>query len=156
MTKKTYLNSSDILISTDEFKYNRYQTLNQYPDRLMHYNNKEIMYSNDAIGNPEFYGITAIDQGIYFNWEGRSLTRYYDNTINKEILYKYNDQGLRVKKIKGLLSTSYFYEGNNLIKETTNGVSKHYLYDEANMLYGIIYNGNTYYYIRDIMLISKD
>src|SRR5690606_17211710 len=47
--------------------------------------------------------------------------------------------------------TLYYYEGELLICEKSKNKLKKYLYDENNMLYGIINNGYTYYYVRDIL-----
>jgi len=125
-----------------------------YPDRLIKYgtegHEKDILYEDAFAGNPTFYGNG--NQGIYFTWEGRKLSRYYDNVKNLTIDYQYNDQGLRIKKeIKNVSTTKYYYEGSNLISEVTGSKKKYFLYDENSMLYGLIYQNKTYYYIRDIL-----
>src|SRR5690554_1703568 len=131
-----------------------YEYCTTYPDRLIKYGikgkEKDILYQDPFAGNPTFYG--KDNQGIYFTWEGRRLNRYYDNGNDLTIDYTYNDQGLRVRKeMSNGAITKYYYEGSNLISEVTGSRKKSFLYDEANQLYGLIYNNKTYYYIKDIL-----
>src|SRR5690554_6211115 len=80
------------------------------------------------------------------------IKTYYDNENDLTINYLYNDQGLRVRKEMSNGSiTKYYYEGSNLISEVTGSKKKSFLYDEANQLYGLIYNNKSYYYIKDIL-----
>ena len=135
-----------------------------YPDRLIKYGvkgkEKDILYEDAFNGNPTFYG--KDNQGIYFTWEGRRLKTYYDNENDLRVDYRYNDQGLRTRKeIINKQVTKYYYEGSSLISEITGSKKKSFLYDEANQLYGLIYNNKSYYYIRDILgtilgIIDKD
>jgi YD repeat-containing protein len=139
---------------------------NNWPDRLVKYGpdgqEKTIKYNDSFAGNPTFYGIIQgeDEQGIRFEWEGRRLTGYHDDATGLDIKYSYNDRGLRIKKKIVSLNEehTYYYEGSRLISE--DGV-KHFLYDEAGILYGMIFIKYAYYYIRDILgniigLVDKD
>lgn len=135
------------------FKYDEF-----VKDRLMSIEKngiiKNLEYNDAFFGNPTFYG-TGIGEnkdGIFYTWEGRRLTNYYDNIEKLNIEYKYNSENIRIEKIINGKQIKYIYDGDTLLSEinTTNGIKKYFRYDENNKLISIKYNGNSYYYIREL------
>ena len=119
--------------------------------------NKTIsnQYEYDINGN-----ITSIKDGnnITLTYKAKDLETYSDSSKQIYERYYYNDKHLRVKKEildnnGNVTSTiTYTYDNNdNLIYQKQGNISLTFLYDNSNMLYGFIYNGYTYYYIRSIL-----
>ena len=115
-------------------------------DRLIAIGNKSITYDNNHLGL-----ITGYD-GKSFEYEGNKLVKIVDG--NNQMVFEYNHLGQRVKKTvtKDGVSTTiqYIYEGNCLITEYSSNYRIDFIYDENRLLYGFIYNGEKYFYIRDI------
>lgn len=89
-------------------------------------------------------------------WEGLKLTSYGNVTYNYDYL------GRRESKITSTRSFKYVYDiRGNLVGEKVTTLSNNsfyyvdYLYDKDNNLYGFKYDGNIYYYIKDILGIIK-
>ena len=119
--------------------------------------NKTIsnQYKYDINGN-----ITSIKDGnnITLTYKAKDLETYSDSSKQIYERYYYNDKHLRVKKeildSNGNVTSTitYTYDNNdNLIYQKQGNISLTFLYDNSNMLYGFIYNGYTYYYIRNIL-----
>ena len=124
-----------------------------YKDMLIKYDNIDITYSNLAC-----YNITGIGNNITLTYKAKDLETYSDSSKQIYERYYYNDKHLRVKKEildnnGNVTSTiTYTYDNNdNLIYQKQGNISLTFLYDNSNMLYGFIYNGYTYYYIRSIL-----
>ena len=124
-----------------------------YKDMLIKYDNIDITYSNLAC-----YNITGIGNNITLTYKAKDLETYSDSSKQIYERYYYNDKHLRVKKeildSNGNVTSTitYTYDNNdNLIYQKQGNISLTFLYDNSNMLYGFIYNGYTYYYIRNIL-----
>lgn len=124
-----------------------------YKDMLIKYDNIDITYSNLAC-----YNITGIGNNITLTYKAKDLETYSDSSKQIYERYYYNDKHLRVKKeildSNGNVTSTitYTYDNNdNLIYQKQGNISLTFLYDNSNMLYGFIYNGYTYYYIRSIL-----
>ena len=78
---------------------------------------------------------------------GRELSTYNDGTNN--ISYKYNLNGIRTSKVVNNVETKYYLEGTKIIFEDRNGTMLYYLYNGDELL-GFVYNGNTYYYHKNV------
>ena len=120
---------------------------------LIKYDNIDITYSNLAC-----YNITGIGNNITLTYKAKDLETYSDSSKQIYERYYYNDKHLRVKKeildSNGNVTSTitYTYDNNdNLIYQKQGNISLTFLYDNSNMLYGFIYNGYTYYYIRNIL-----
>ena len=75
-----------------------------------------------------------------------------------DISYDYDHLGRRIKKVTINKSFEYVYDiKGNLASEKVTNLNNNsfyivnYLYDKDNNIYGFIYNGNTYYYIKDLL-----
>ena len=89
--------------------------------------------------------ITKGDEEINITWTNGELTGY------GELLFEYDELGLRTKKINQNSITNYYYNNDLLIKSVKDNVIINYLYDINNQLFGFEYNSKTYLYIRDLL-----
>jgi RHS repeat-associated protein len=97
----------------------------------------------DAIGNPLSYFDATL------TWkQGRVLNTY--NKGSTSISYKYNAYGLRVKKTVGNTTTSYFWDENKLIEQTTGSDKLWFLYDSTDDVVGFIKNSDRYFYMKSL------
>lgn len=144
-----------------EFNYHYY-----IKDRLLSVKKdndlKTIEYYDTLYSNPTFYGrvINQEDKnGIFYTWEGRRLINFYDNISKINVEYKYDSRNRRIAKVITnknnsviLSSIDYIYSEDKLIseKDYINNDEKHYLYNQNNQLISIIYNGHSYYYVREL------
>lgn len=103
-------------------------------DKLIAVNNSEIIY--DEIGNPINY------LGHAIKWEGRNLTQF-DNVV-----YTYNQSGIRTSKTVQGKTTKYFLEGNKVIFESDGENTITYYYEKNNVI-GFNLNGLDYFYIKN-------
>ena len=143
---KTYKNSS--LIKNIKLNYQR-----DSPHTLMSYVNEynnskyNIQYGNSTY--PTKIGNNSI------TYEGSKIVKYGNNT------YKYNTVGKRIQKItENNKEYNYYYDNNNLIKQTCDNIAIDYIYNNS-LLEGLRYNNEEFYYIRDITgciekIIDKD
>ena len=132
---KYRLNSNELL---EIHKYN-YDGL--WTDQLSKYDNKMIIYDN--IGNPINYG------DIVYTWEnGHSLASYCDNV--NSIQYKYNDKGIRIRKIVNGTETKYYSEGSNIIFEEKGNTILYFIRDNNGELVGLKYGDDIFYYIKNL------
>lgn len=108
-----------------------------WKDKLISYNGQSIMY--DEVGNPTNY------LGHNLTWTfGRQLASF-DN-----IMYCYNEDGIRTSKQNGEVVTKYYLDETNII-EKDDGVNRlHFLYDSCNEITGFFYNGDVYHYVKNI------
>lgn len=117
-------------------------TNTNWKDQLTNYNGKAITY--DAIGNPLTY------DGNTYTWQnGRQLQKIVNTSKNQEIVYQYNEDGIRTRKMVNGVATKYFIEGSKVIYEKTNDVTTYYTYDEQGRVIGLNRAGRQYYYIRN-------
>ena len=131
---------------------------------IQHVNKEDIVMTNETISNQYKYdingNITSIKDGNNntLTYKAKDLETYSDSSKQIYERYYYNDKHLRVKKeildSNGNVTSTitYTYDNNdNLIYQKQGNISLTFLYDNSNMLYGFIYNGYTYYYIRNIL-----
>lgn len=137
--KKTIKNSiTDDIIK--EYLYS-YSNVN-FEDQLTSFDGSYITYDN--IGNITTYGDKIL------NWiNGTELYSYNDTINEKNILYKYNDKGIRISK-EGTDITAYYHLLNDdIIYEIRNGKSIYYLYVYEELI-GFEYENNRYFYLKNI------
>lgn len=154
IASKTYNYSDEWLDQLDS-----YVTM----DSVLH----EFTYDNQ--GNPLTITNFGFRETTYdhadLTWFGRQLTSVsfeneYDQ-VQASISYSYNDQGYRTKKVITVGSTIETYEYELLgstvyFEKYTNSTSSllnyelSYLLDSGNEIIGFVYNGDAYYYIKDI------
>ena len=102
------------------------------------FNGEAIVY--DAQGNPTEY------LGHNLTWEkGRQLKSFDYNT------YSYNANGIRTSKTVDCYELhEYVLEGSKILKETWNGNTLVPLYDNTDSVCGIIYNGISYFFLKNL------
>ena len=134
LSKKTYPYSG---VSLDNISYNGvdtyYYTTGGNRDRLEYFNGQQISY--DALGNPTYY------KGNNLEWtKVRKLAKYGENS------FEYNASGLRIKKNY----KTYVLDGDKIINETDYNGTLTYYYG-LNGVIGFNYNGEDYYYRKNIL-----
>ena len=75
------------------------------------------------------------------------LNSYID--LENTISYKYNQDGVRTKKVLNDVKTDYYLDGDSIIFEKTGENVLYYLYNDTSDLLGLNYNGVIYYYIKN-------
>ncbi len=130
--------STDVIINTYNYSYDT-----NWKDQLINYNGNDITY--DEIGNPLTYG-----NNITYTWlNGRELETYTDTSKDLEVVYSYNDSGIRTSKIINGLEHKYYLEGTNIIYETIGENTLYYFYDATGSIEGFKYSNDLYYYIKN-------
>lgn len=82
-------------------------------DQLTKFDNKNITY--DDIGNFVNYGNKD------FTWiNGTELSLYSDANNNKNVIYKYNDKGIRLSKESTEIKSYYHLLDDDIIYEVRN------------------------------------
>ncbi len=115
----------------------RYTYSEGWNDRLAFYDNEQITY--DAQGNPLNY------LGHTLTWEkGRQLKSFGD------ISFTYNANGIRTSKTVDGIRHNYLLDGVNILRETWNNNVLETLYDNEDTVCGIIYNGDPYYFHKNL------
>ena len=130
---------------------------NTIKDRLVSVNGKSVLYSDTA------WQMSHYDSRQY-SYEDNLLKsiNYSDSYGGEYFLFEYNELGLRKKKTASYrynddrdsedTVTRYYYDGSLLVCEEKDGLRLDFLYDENNMLYGVLKNRtDKFYYIRDIL-----
>ena len=143
ITKVTNLNET---VTKHTYGYD-----SSYTDLLTSFDGQSITYDTGNTYNP-----IKIGPNKTLTYQCRRLASFQDTINGFYNLYYYDDLGNRTKKvvynnIGTLLDTIYFYydENGKLIHQKSNTSSMTFLYDDLNQLYGFIYNGNRYYYIKN-------
>jgi len=161
-----YTNISDLSELSYTEKVYGYAT-SGWKDRLTSYDGVTISY--DAVGNPLSY------RGKLHSWtKGRLLSRVLEPADNNggtiitraitpidesySTSFEYNADGIRTKKIwynpitDATTTTEYKLSGTTILSETTTGAytrTIRYIYTN-NELVGFEYNGNAYYYRKNL------
>jgi len=137
LTQKTYNMSDNSLVSQNLYEYNNLE----WQDQLTKFNSDVITY--DEIGNP-----LKIGDNITLSWiNGKELNSYKDtsNVIN----YKYNNAGIRTRKIVNDVETEYYLDGYNIVYEKSDNNILYFIRDNIEGLIGFKYNNDIYYYIKN-------
>ena len=124
-----------------------------WKDKLISYNGQTIIY--DANGNPTNY------LGTSATWEkGRQLKTFGNNS------YKYNNDGIRIKKQTANEIHEYILDGTNIVKEIVTDIYNcpkyvnEYLYDLDGTVCGLKHDGVAYYFYKnlqgDVIAITDD
>lgn len=79
-----------------------------------------------------------------YNWSnGRELQSISDTNLN--VLYKYDRNGIRTKKILNTEEISYVLENTGIVIEKHKDYVLYFLRDDSNNLLGFTYQVNIYY-----------
>lgn len=136
--RKIYNLNTFELIESKNYGY----TDSNWCDKLTSFNGNTINYDNS--GNP-----LTISAGTTLGWDnGYQLAEY--SGLNNTILYKYDENGLRTKKIVNNNVISYYYEGRDLLLEKNGNNVIYYLRDDTSGLIGLKYNNSIYYYVKSV------
>ncbi|MDR1629418.1 MAG: hypothetical protein LBS36_04290 [Oscillospiraceae bacterium] len=65
-------------------------------------------------------------------------------------MFKYNQAGLRTKKIAGETMTEYTYAGGLLMSQSDGVNTLNYVYSVGGTMLGVQYNDVNYYYLRNL------
>ena len=108
-----------------------------WKDRLTSYNGTAISY--DTIGNP----LNWIN-GETLTWQrGRQLASYTNNGVMST--YTYDDEGIRMSKTVGNITTTYSVVDGMLRRMTDGTNTLQFVY--GNGLSSVVYNGTEYWYV---------
>ena len=114
--------------ATTNYSYNSANNITQAGNKTFVYDNQNRLvqvgsdtFSYDAMGNPIVY------KGNTFTWEqGRKLV---SGTLNgNSFAYDYDGNGMRYEKVVNGTTTSYYYNGTQLLMESKNGQRTWYIY----------------------------
>ena len=151
LTKKEYtISTADDGTKTYTLKENGASTFGYdtvWADKLTSFNGQTITY--DEVGNPLTY------RGNTLTWNfGRRLASFGN------ISYTYNEDGIRTKKIIGNKTTEFYLDGSNIIRQSDGTDTLYFFYDRDDNLTGFEYNGDVYFYVKnmqgDVVAISDD
>ena len=132
LSKSTYDVTSGAVVTPNDVKLYRYASTG-WKDKLIVYDGQVVAY--DTMGNPWSY------RGHTLEWSRiRLLTKWDDIDI------EYNASGIRTRKG----NTYYELDGSTIISETTYGSTIRYYYGNGGIV-GFRYNGNRYYYEKNLM-----
>ena len=113
-----------------------------WQDLLTYYGEQAITY--DEIGNPLTYR-----DGMSFTWQGRRLATA--NINGTSLSFKYNSDGIRTQKTVDGTTTYFTLDGSKIISQKTGNQEVFFEYDATGNLATMIYNGQTYYYVHNLM-----
>ncbi|MDR1630581.1 MAG: DNRLRE domain-containing protein [Oscillospiraceae bacterium] len=140
LAKSEYAYTTGTLGAVQEVYAYDYENAN-WKDLLTAYDGNAITY--DEIGNPLTY------DGRTFTWQkGRQLAGISGSGL--DLTFKYNQTGLRTKKISGETTTEYTYAGGLLMSQTDGVNTLNYVYSAGGTMLGVQYNGVNYYYLRNL------
>ena len=108
-----------------------------WKDLLTKVGNQEISYDNQ--GNPINY------LGHTLTWEKGRQLKSFDN-----IQYSYNANGIRTSKTVNGTTHNYILGGTKILRETWGENVLIPLYDNEDGICGIEYNGNAFYFVRNL------
>ncbi len=107
-------------------------------DLLTEFDGQNLQY--DGVGNPIVYR-----DGMNFEWDAMNkLTKVTQDDNN--FVYSYSYDGTRVSKEVNGVITSYNMEQGKIINSKTGSDVIWFVYDENDMIIGMEYNGEAYYF----------
>jgi len=136
-------------------KIKQYAYINE-SDILLSYNGSEAL-TYDAYGNPKQWFKhekegSKLKYTLRFEKVNR-LSKITDNDSGEEYEYEYNYNGIRTTKRVNGITHEYYLDGENIIAETRTSGDKtdklKYYYDALGIC-GMEYNGDYYYYVKNI------
>ena len=125
---------------------------NPWKDKLIAYDGQEITY--DSQGNPLNY------LGHTLTWEKGRQLKSFDG-----ITYTYNANGIRTSKTIGNTEHTYTLDGTKILCEAWKVNETEYsivpMYDNEDSVCGIVYNGEPYYFYKNlqgdvIAIVNRD
>ena len=84
-----------------------------------------------------------------YTWQGgRTLAK--TKTASETWTYKYDLNGMRIRRGTGSKTYNYAYHGSQLTHMTYGNVKLHFYYDVSGRPLSVNYNGTTYYYVLNL------
>ena len=84
-----------------------------------------------------------------FTWQhGRELAGF--TKAGTTASYRYNDSGIRTKKVVNGVTTEYYLNGSTILTQITGDERLDFLYDDAGSLLGLKWNGTEYWYVKNL------
>ena len=112
---------------------------------------KLLSTGDGSIGNYDLNGNPRSYLGNTLVWEkGRQLKSFGSNS------YKYNNDGIRIRKQTSTEIHEYILDGTNIVKEIVTDIcncpkyTNEYLYDLDGTVCGLKYNGTAYYFYKNL------
>ncbi len=136
--KRTYSYSTGEL--TELLLEDTYAYQNPWKDQLTGVNGEAITY--DETGNPLTYR-----DGMTMEWAGKTLVGVNGQS---ELDFTYNPEGIRTSKTVDGVKTEYVIEGKDIVFEVNDGNVTAYIYDSDMNVIGMIYEGETYYFEKNV------
>ena len=113
-----------------------------WKDLLTSYGGQPISY--DAQGNPTSY------LGHTLTWEKGRQLKSFTKSDGTAIAYTYNANGIRTSKTVGGVKHTYMLDGTKVLKEVWGSNTIVPLYDDEDSVCGIVYNGEPYYFVKNL------
>ena len=113
-----------------------------WKDLLTSYGGQPISY--DAQGNPTSY------LGHTLTWEKGRQLKSFTKSDGTAIAYTYNANGIRTSKTVGGVKHTYMLDGTKVLKEVWGSNTLIPLYDNEDSVCGIVYNGEPYYFVKNL------
>ncbi len=110
---------------------------NVWKDLLTAVGDNTITY--DAEGNPTSY------LGHTLSWEKGRTLKSYDG-----ISFEYNESGIRTVKQTASTKHTYTLDGTKILREYFGGRSIIPMYDSEDNVCGIVYNGESYFFVKNL------
>ena len=107
-----------------------------WKDQLKTLGGEAITY--DALGNPTRY------KGYTLSWKNGRMKSFGEHT------YAYNASGIRTEKVVKGVKHSYLLDGTRIVSERWSGQELIPMYDAGGSVYGMLYDGTAYYYLRNL------
>lgn len=108
-----------------------------WKDELISYDDQSITYDN--VGNPKNY------LGHTLRWScGKQLISFDDVT------YKYDENGIRTSKESNNVTTKFYLDGTKIVEQCDGNKTIHFFYDSKGEILGFKYNGETYFYVKNL------
>ena len=159
LTEKHKAVSEDAFVTVNEMTYDNYGNIvskngktytydSTWKDLLISCDGQSITY--DAQGNPTSY------LGHTLTWEKGRQLKSFDNAQ-----YTYNANGIRTSKTVNGVEHTFVLDGTKILKESWGSNTIIPMYDNEDAVCGIQYNGDPYYFFKNlrgdvIAIVNKD
>ncbi|MBQ3151129.1 MAG: DUF4474 domain-containing protein [Clostridia bacterium] len=143
----------------NEIKTTLYVYDDAWRDKLINFDNTPIVY--DAIGNPITFNNAQMQSTVNLEWYGRELWNYRDVENEKNIDFRYNEDGYRIMKQVNFDNENdwvYKYswsDDGELLRYSIQIGDEEYvvslMYDETGSIIGFNFLNENYYYIKNLL-----
>lgn len=154
-------NSRGNITLIDAYDCNNSVSLYSYLFTYRTTGNIDKLVKVESLNDNKVYNIEYSENGepsLYFGWTISYDMKNITTLLNSdyEINYTYNANGIRTSKVvtknNDTISTSYFLDGTNIIKEVRSGTQNdtlQYFYDSNDEIIGFTFNNIKYMYLKN-------